>query len=243
MSSRRALSIEHESEGGPALVGHFLEERGYSIVNHIVTKDTSGQSQLGAPDPYPSLDGFDLIIIGGSEQSLTRKDEIEAWIHDELDLVRRAHAARTPILGICFGGQVISEALGGDVEVAPVTEIGWYEIEGEANPVGRGPWFEWHHDRFTPPSGAEILASNQNAVQLFRMGSTVGTQFHPEVTERHLEAWTQKAPASYLESHGVTADQIMSDAMEHHARNHVQTKRLVDWFVEEVVVAAEAVAS
>jgi len=222
----------HEPDGGPELVGHFLEHRGYEIVNHVVM---NGPSQTHPVGEFPSLDGFDLLIVGGSEKSVTRKEEIDSWIHAEIDLIREAHTAGTPVLGICFGGQVVAEALGGSVEVAPVTEIGWFEIEGSENPVGPGPWFEWHHDRFSPPPDAEILATNDNAVQMYRLGTTVGTQFHPEVTERHVKTWTDLAPDSYLASYGASADKIVREVALHADHNFDQTKALIDWFVDTVV--------
>ena len=222
----------HEPDGGPELVGQFLEDHRFEIVNHVVTKD---RSQINRSDPFPALADFELLIVGGSERSLTRKDEIDNWVHDELGLIREAHASGVPILGICFGGQMVAEALGGSVEVAPVTEIGWFGIEGSNNPVGPGPWFQWHHDRFFPPTEAEVLATNENAVQMYRIGTTVGMQFHPEVTERHLKVWTEFAPDSYLESYGVSAEQVVKDAAVHAEHNFDQTKALVEWFVDEVI--------
>ena len=60
-------------------------------------------------------------------------------------------------------------------------------------------------------------------------------QFHPEVTERHLKVWTEFAPDSYLESYGVSAEQVVKDAAVHAEHNFDQTKALVEWFVDEVI--------
>ena len=120
-------------------------------------------------------------------------------------MMRAARQRGTPILGVCFGGQLLAASFGGVVEEAPVSEIGWYEVyepdgspNGARHPLGPGPWFQWHHDRFTPPPEADVLAVNDNAVQLFRLGRCVGTQFHPEVTYAHLEGFLSGADEEYL---------------------------------------------
>lgn len=156
-------------------------------------------------------------------------------------MVRTAHARGVPMLGVCFGGQLLAAALGGTVEQAPVTEIGWYEIRepggspnGARNPLGPGPWFQWHHDRFTPPPGAEILAVNENAVQLFRLGRCVGTQFHPEVTYAHVEDFLTGADDEYLAEHGLSREELLESLRRHEDRNASQCAALVDWFLDEV---------
>lgn len=136
---------------------------------------------------------------------------------------------------MCFGGQVIAAALGGSVERAPNHEIGWFAIEGSANPVGAGPWMQWHHDRFVPPPGAEILATNELAVQLFRIGTTVGTQFHPEVDPGHVAAWLDGAPAEYLAEYDIDAEALLAETTERAAANRVQCFALVDWWLDSVI--------
>ena len=161
MTDRRALVLAHELGGGGCLVNERLRQRGLVVDEHLICPDPD---QPNLANPFPDMSGYDVLITGGSVRFLTNKDEIDTWIHTELDLLRATHRRGMPILGICFGGQLLAEALGGSVEVAPVPEIGWFEIEGDDNPVGPGPWMEWHHDRFVPPPEAEILARTDGAV-------------------------------------------------------------------------------
>lgn len=227
-----ALVFVHEPDGGSSLVGECLTERGYDVTEHLVTSDMSKPDDAA---PFPSIDGADLLVAMGSTRSLTRTHEIGSWIFEELELVRTAHERGTPVLGICFGGQIISEALGGAVEEAPVTEIGWMEVHGPDNPIGPGPWLMWHHDRFEPPPGAEVLAATDDALQLFRIGRSVGTQFHPEVTGALVKAWVEMSDREYFDAHGVDPDELVSTSMAHEEHNRVQCRRLVDWFLDDVV--------
>lgn len=240
--SRSALIIAHEPDGPGAQVAVRLAERGFAITNHLVTAD---YDQPNVAQAFPDFASFDLVAVMGSVRSVTNKDEISSWVHDEIALIREAHARQQPLLGVCFGGQLIADALGGSVEVAPTTEIGWFELAdapGETNPVGPGPWMEWHHDRFTPPPGATLLAQTENAAQLFAMGRTVGTQFHPEVDANHVEGWLANAPAEYLAEHGQTAENVLMAMRANEARNVSQCHAFVDWFLDSVAFQSEAAA-
>ncbi len=50
----------------------------------------------------------------GSPWSVTDTDSIGSWIGREVEMVRTAHDAGVAVLGLCFGGQVLSTALGGE---------------------------------------------------------------------------------------------------------------------------------
>lgn len=228
-----ALVLAHETECSAGRIGQRLAQRGFIVDTHVVTSDADRPDQA---NPFPDIESYDLIIPMGSVRSLMRRHEIASWIHDELDLIRRSHAHGTALLGVCFGGQLIAEALGGAVEVAPRTELGWEEIgDGDVpNPVGSGPWLQWHHDRFTPPPGSEVLARNDAAVQLIRIGRTVGTQFHPEVDVPHVATFLASTDDAYLAEYGTTREQLLADTRRHEAAGVERCHALVDWFLDEV---------
>lgn len=230
----RALVIAHEPDGPATEIENRLVERGVSVDTHVVTHH---YAQPNTATPWPAADDYDLLIVMGSIRSLTNKTEIDSWIFDELALIRNTHERDVPILGVCFGGQLLAEALGGTVELAPVTEIGWYTINdapGTTNPVGPGPWKEWHHDRFTPPSHAEVLAVTDDAVQLFRVGRSVGTQFHPEVNVKHIANWLTTCEDEYLAQNGTSAEEVLAGITEHEAHNIEQCHAFVDWYLDTV---------
>jgi len=129
------------------------------------------------------------IIVTGSPLSVTEK---APWMLELGDALLRLDI---PVLGVCFGHQLLARAAGGDVILNPRgREIGTVRVT--LTPAGRrDPLFAWassdeievqatHMDAVDPPPpGATILASNESsAVQAFRLSETIaGVQFHPEL--------------------------------------------------------------
>lgn len=242
MSLKSALVIAHEADGPGGQVAVRLAERGYEVTTHAVTEDLSAPNN---PAPFPAFADFDVVCLMGSIRSLTRKPEIDKWVHAELELLRAAYASDQPVLGICFGGQLIAEALGGAVELSPVTEIGWHKIEavnGQINPAGPGPWMQWHHDRIIAPPGATVLAQTETATQLFTIGKMVATQFHPEVDVAHIDRWLSTADDEYLAEYGQDRHEILAEVTRHEARNIEQCNKFVDWFLDDIAFPESASA-
>jgi GMP synthase-like glutamine amidotransferase len=95
--------------------------------------------------------------------------------------IKNAVESGKPVLGICFGGQLIARALGGSVTRSPKAEIGWtYIWSEEPDLVSNGPWFQFHYDRWTVPATALEVARNSAASQAFTHARNLGVQFHPE---------------------------------------------------------------
>jgi len=104
------------------------------------------------------------------------------------EFIRAAYAAQVPLVGICFGHQIIAQALGGKVIKHPG---GWavgaqdYDFGGERMTLNA-----WHQDQVVQrPPGAEVLAGNafcENAALVYdRRAFTV--QAHPEFDDDFIE--------------------------------------------------------
>ncbi|WP_423996663.1 type 1 glutamine amidotransferase [Halorubrum trapanicum] len=132
----------------------------------------------------PDHTEFDGVVVTGSRSSVYWD---EAWIPPLVDYVAEVAEAGVPVLGVCYGHQVLAEALGGRVAGMDGFEIGYNEIRR----VRDDPLFEGIDESFTaftthgdavvelPPS-ATLLAENDRGVHAFRDGHCWGVQFHPE---------------------------------------------------------------
>jgi GMP synthase (glutamine-hydrolysing) len=132
------------------------------------------------------------IIVTGSPLSVT---ENAPWMLQLGEQLLRAGTRGLPVLGVCFGHQLLARAAGGGVVENPRgREIGTVRVQ--LTEAGRkDALFAWaagaeievqatHVDAVDPlPAGATVLASNENsAAQAYRLSETVaGVQFHPEL--------------------------------------------------------------
>jgi GMP synthase (glutamine-hydrolysing) len=155
-----------------------------------------------ASDPAldrPSLDGIDGLVVFGSVDNVEHADE-KPFIKEAAELMREAVEDRTPVLGVCFGGQLLAWALDAPVGKGPVRELGFEEIRptpaATHDPLfsllaDGDRAFQWHMDTFGLPEGAELLATGDAVTnQAFRYGDLAwGTQFHFEVDRAEVELW------------------------------------------------------
>lgn len=190
-TSCRAVAVIHEPDAQMYLrltgtLGPLLTERGFSVEPFSFLAATA-ESSDGDATP-PSLADAALVVVTGSDDAAY--DDTLPWLAAEMQYLREADAAGVPILGLCFGGQILSRVLGGQVARAPRAEIGWYAVESDdAGLIESGPWLEFHYDHFTAPASATTIARTANAVQAFTQGPHLGVQFHPEISPDLFEAW------------------------------------------------------
>ena len=142
----------------------------------------------------PAPDACDGFLITGSAFGAY---EDHAWIRDTEAFVRACHAVGTPLVGICFGHQVIATALGGRVEKS---DAGWGVGIHVYDVTDRPDWMAGAH-RFgavvshqdqvlEAPPGADIVArSDFCPIAAYRIGDSVFTlQCHPEMSTDFAQA-------------------------------------------------------
>jgi GMP synthase-like glutamine amidotransferase len=212
--AKKVLFLYNDPSAPEAMLGDAFSECGYDVESfEVVPADEFGEQpsdpafDVVLPDPH----AYDAIVPLGSRWSVNDADRGLDWITSEATMVRQAHDAGVPMLGVCFGGQLLAHALGGSVTRSPAPEIGWYDVQSSRpDLVPNGPWFQWHFDRFSVPDGAVEIARNANASQAFVMGRTMGLQFHPELDDDLLERWLTGPGGDEILQLDRTAEQLRS---------------------------------
>ncbi|WP_440988259.1 type 1 glutamine amidotransferase [Haloarchaeobius baliensis] len=143
----------------------------------------------------PETFDYDAVVVTGSRSSVYWE---EPWIRAAREYAREAAGRGLPCLGVCWGHQLLAEALGGEVDAMGEYEIGYREVER----VGEDPLLDGLSDRFTVftthsdavvelPEGAKEIAANEYGNHGFRKGHVFGVQFHPEYDPETARTVTQ----------------------------------------------------
>lgn len=174
------------------LIDNNIETKGAHDLRRDLTRraDVTLETRRGPEMDFPEkLESYDGLVVSGSKTSVL---DDSAWVGALENLFCRFLDASKPILGVCFGHQVLARTLGGkhSVEVSATPEHGWTQIrvhhgsrlfEGLPHSFYS---FSSHFDQVasTPPHSHIIASSDRCAVQGFEIvGKPIfGIQFHPE---------------------------------------------------------------
>lgn len=205
----RALVISHDHIGDPGHLGAALVAAGWTLSRLTVVPE----HRFARPDvtvTFPDLVGIDLVLTLGAPWP---RADITSWTGTEVAFLAGAHRRGVPVLGVCAGAQFLAEALGGGVAPLGGTRRGWGTVRPRGAGVPDGPWFRWQSDRIVAPSGAEVLADGPDAtVEAFRVGSSVGVQFHPEMSPGLLDRWLAVTPLGAAETGRLRAEALRHEA-------------------------------
>ncbi|MFP4590360.1 MAG: type 1 glutamine amidotransferase [Halobacteriales archaeon] len=219
MTSRR-IALLDASHQHPATRRNFRRELAASLDEFDVT---AGE--------LPDTTAYDGIVITGSSASVYWDED---WIDATRAYVDEAIEAAVPTLGVCWGHQLIADALGGTVEDMGRYEIGYREITHN----GRSPLlagidrrflaYTTHSDAVTAvPDGATVIARNDVSIQGFQSGVAFGVQFHPEYDAETAREVTEAKDELEPDRKALALDSITSE----NERRAAQVKGLFDNFV------------
>jgi GMP synthase-like glutamine amidotransferase len=218
----RVLIVQHEEATPPGLVTEWL-------AHHDAAAD---EVRIDREEREVDPTGYGLVISLGAEYAAF--DDHLAQVPREARLLRRAVDADVPVLGLCYGGQMLARVLGGEVYRSEVAEIGWLPVRTtDPELVTEGPWFQWHFDAFTLPPGSQLIAESDVGLQAFVAGRSLGLQFHPEVTPEIMDDWV-RVYRHELDAEGVDPDRILADTARLADRNRQAAWQLLERFFDSV---------
>jgi len=215
-------------------VGERFAHHGFEVDTHLVVAETD----FTAPNiatVFPDATDYDVLVPLGAPWGAWDDDCIGNWLLPEIDWLRDAVDRGMPVLGICFGGQLVARAMGGSVAPAPRAEIGWTSIwSDQPSLVGAGPWFQFHYDRWVVPPGAVEVARTPAASQAFTIERTLAVQFHPELDAEGLQGWLDWGGASQVVEAGMDPQIMIGETVATAASARDRTYALVDAFLTDV---------
>lgn len=169
-------------------------------------------------EPLPPVADCAGAVITGSPAMVSER---APWSEVTAAWLRAAHAAEVPLLGICYGHQLLADALGGEVGYHPHgPEVGSVAVErlaeAETDPLlGALPArfaanvIHWQTVLRLPPGAVPLAGNAFEPHQAFRFGSAWGVQFHPEFDQhamrRYVELLHDKLSVSGRDPQGLLA--------------------------------------
>ena len=233
----RVLFIQHDHASPAGPIAERFAQRGYEV-EYFQVVDEADYLTPNVEASFPDFTQYEVVVPMGAPWGAWDDASIGRWLQPELAAVRIAQAAGTPLLGICFGGQLIARALGGAVAPAVSGEFGWQVVHSDDDKlVPQGPWFQWHHDRFTVPPGATEVARSPKAPQAFIVGRTLALQFHPEVTSDVFSEWlTVPGGEEALAGDGIDTALLLAQTRAEDEPASRRAYALVDAFLDQVAV-------
>lgn len=230
----RLLVVQHDHVSPPGPVADRFEQHGYVVDLHTVVPEELFASP-GVEPRFPDFTAYDAVVPMGAPWSTYDHELVGSWVLPELDQLRAADEAGVPVLGICFGGQLVATALGGRVDPAGSPEVGWSGVASDDESlVPGGRWFQWHYDAWTVPPGAAEIARNPAASQAFVLRRNLAVQFHPELTSDMLAGWLGNGGDVKASAVGLDPDLLLAQAREWDEAGRARAHRLVDGFLTRV---------
>ncbi|QJR16402.1 type 1 glutamine amidotransferase [Usitatibacter palustris] len=191
--------FRHARTEGP---GHFATFLDANRLPWRLVKLDEGEAVPASSEAFAGM-GF----MGGP---MSANDELP-WTQPVLALMRDAVARKVPVIGHCLGGQLLARALGAEVRVNPVKEIGWNRVEVEDKPLAKD-WFgadltefvtfQWHGDTFAiPATGERILRGTHCPNQAYVVDDRhLGLQCHVEMTPEMIRSWCETGESEVREA-------------------------------------------
>jgi len=233
----KILVIVHDIDDHLNEMANPIAEAGILMTTWDVQNDGDGLPEIETLNHYSGI-----ISLGAHAGVL---EEVEhPWMSHERKIMEWALETETPLLGLCFGSQLLASAAGARVYKADAGEFAWTKVdmlpEAEKDPVigalGKtADAFQFHYDTFELPENAVLLGESNGTIEAFRVGSSAwATQFHPEVGLSQQLAWLSTYRRAFIRE-GIDLDEQIAKSHELAASYRKQAWDLSEAFAKQVL--------
>jgi GMP synthase-like glutamine amidotransferase len=230
--------LQHLKNDTLGNIGIWIDEKGYRLTKTLLYENSV----------FPAPEEFDMLLIMGGTMSVYQEDEYP-WLKPEKEFVKETIKAGKPIMGSCFGAQMIAEVLGGKVRENQYKEIGWHtvrSVEGKSSseikssklPSCMFPEFTgfmWHGDTFEIPAGAVKLFESeacQNQGFIYN-GKVFGLQFHPEANRQWVRNLIRDSGHDLVSGKYIQSEKEILGQESFFESSRNLSFSLMDWFEEK----------
>lgn len=192
-----------------------------------------------ASEPIPERSSFDAVVSLGGSMGAYDTDEY-SYLHAEKTFLADMVGANVPVLGLCLGSQLLADALGGSAFLAERPEVVFETLavlvdnDPLADALGSGRVVMFHQDTWAAPEGATVQLRSSRYDQMFRLGTAVAVQSHPEVTQDDLAAWAaDPRDLAIIRAAGVDPDELIAEVAAADTEiDRVAARFFGAWFAE-----------
>jgi len=203
-----AVVYVHEPHEGLARLREPLKRAGFRPLERYRAPDR--EADVRAP----------LLVVLGGPMGVYDADRFP-FLSVELEVLRARLAAGRPCLGLCLGAQLLAAAAGSTVrrgdqgKVIGVEPV--HRMEPTDDPVLEGlpetfDVVHWHGDTFEPVPGTALFRGDVYPAQGFRIGRSVGVQFHAELGPEGFQEWVEES-AGALQARGRDPGALLAEGL------------------------------
>ena len=233
----KILVIVHDIDDHLNEMANPIAEAGILMDTWDAQNDGDGQPELEALSQYSG------VISLGAHAGVLEEAE-HAWMTHERKIMTWALDTATPLLGLCFGSQLLASTAGGRVYKADKGEFAWTKVNmlpaAAKDPVIGAlgdvvDAFHFHYDTFELPESAVLLGETNGMKQAFRVGSSAwATQFHPEIGLSQQLAWLSTYRRGFLRE-GIDLDEQIAKSHALAGSYRKQAWNLAEAFAKQVL--------
>lgn len=219
----------------PEEVASALNNEKQVFIDAIGIPDLEKKVQIEivrAMDGIPANYSADAYILWGSPAMVTEREQKE-WINKLISFVEWEIWKWKPLLGICFGHQILATAVWGTVEPMQSRKIGKWRFETQGNEFDA----LWSHKQAVTDAGSATIIGtglwdmqSNPAIQMIQYENATGMQLHPEFSPE-FTSFLVKLMRQQIDAEGLNSEEILRQIDSMQGKNPSRT--LLEGFIRK----------